>query len=262
MPIRVLHEPVIGLSRARNVAVSAAAGKYVAFLDDDVVPDSSWLENMLAGLERHRATVTGGAIHLRLEIDPPQWFGHEARQLLAELLYDGVDISSIGQDQYICGGNLLASGAIFRSIGGFSESFGRVGGLLRSSEELEWCRRVQAGGLGVAFVASARVEHVIPSRRLRLSFLTKRGYWQGRSDALLEHRHGRPREWQPRSNAQNLREVIRRLKTLLLSPNKNTRAAECIRLARELGYCLQYASHPNGQVSSTSQSRIAKYPHR
>jgi glucosyl-dolichyl phosphate glucuronosyltransferase len=240
-PLRVVHEPLVGLSRARNVAVAHASGEYVAFLDDDTVPERSWLAELHAGLHRHSASVAGGSIGLGVQGEPPRWFNCDHRRLLAELLYDGHDIPSIQESQYICGGNMITSVRIFEAIGGFLESFGRVGSVLRSSEELEWCRRLQAAGLTVSFIASARVTHIIGFDRLRLSYFLKRGYWQGRSDALLECRHGRPMEFGPRSNRQNIEKLTKRLKSVVVGGEAGTRAGECIALFRELGYCIQYA---------------------
>ena len=45
--IRYIYEPVKGLSQARNTGWQAAAGKYVAYLDDDAIARPRWLEKML-----------------------------------------------------------------------------------------------------------------------------------------------------------------------------------------------------------------------
>ena len=47
-PFRVLREPEVGLSAARNRGLKEACGDIVAFLDDDAVPRKGWLAALLA----------------------------------------------------------------------------------------------------------------------------------------------------------------------------------------------------------------------
>lgn len=239
--LQVVHEPRVGLSRAKNRGVAHARGEFVAFLDDDTVPEPSWLEMLLQGLSRHFAAVAGGAIELGIQGNTPGWLGMAHRQLLAELLWEGKDIPEIGRSRYICGGNMAASKRTFDVVGGFRESFGRVGGVLRSSEELEWCCRAQTAGFRITFVVSARVQHQVGPSRLTASYLLRRGFWQGRSDALLERRHGRPIEFGLRSNRRNVVELVKCGANLARARGGQARAAGLLALVRELGYCIQYA---------------------
>src|SRR5579863_4056039 len=52
LPIRYVHERRPGISHARNTGVAQAAGRYLAFLDDDEVADPHWLAPFLATLRR------------------------------------------------------------------------------------------------------------------------------------------------------------------------------------------------------------------
>jgi GT2 family glycosyltransferase len=47
--VRLITEPVPGLSRARNTGLLAATGNIVAFVDDDVVVDRDWLSVLVNG---------------------------------------------------------------------------------------------------------------------------------------------------------------------------------------------------------------------
>lgn len=49
VPVRYLAEPRPGLSWARNAGLAAAAGRIVAFLDDDERPDTHWLAELVRG---------------------------------------------------------------------------------------------------------------------------------------------------------------------------------------------------------------------
>jgi GT2 family glycosyltransferase len=59
--LRLIEEPVPGLSQARNAGLRQARGDIVAFTDDDVVVDPAWLKEIAAGFGRapKTACVTG-----------------------------------------------------------------------------------------------------------------------------------------------------------------------------------------------------------
>jgi len=83
-----LIEPEMGLSRARNRGLSASNSEVVAYLDDDALPDSNWLELIIEPFANPQvAVVTGDVIepelegkarnptsHTRLDKTKKQWF--------------------------------------------------------------------------------------------------------------------------------------------------------------------------------------------
>ena len=52
--VRYVREPKPGLDFARNSALAAATGDFVAFVDDDVVVDRGWLPGLVESSERER----------------------------------------------------------------------------------------------------------------------------------------------------------------------------------------------------------------
>ena len=46
--LRILREPELGLSLARNRGLAEAQGEVAVFLDDDAIPRRGWLESLLA----------------------------------------------------------------------------------------------------------------------------------------------------------------------------------------------------------------------
>ena len=55
--IKIVPFDTPNISAARNAGISVAAGEGIAFIDDDAVPEISWLTHLTAPL-----TVIGGAI--------------------------------------------------------------------------------------------------------------------------------------------------------------------------------------------------------
>ncbi len=74
--VEYLREPRPGLSHARNTAVAAAPGEVLAFTDDDVVADPSWLAEIARALRDHpdAAAVSGIIVPGELESDAQVWF--------------------------------------------------------------------------------------------------------------------------------------------------------------------------------------------
>lgn len=49
--VRVLRCPQANLSMSRNIGIAAAACEFVAFIDDDAVPEPAWLDELMAGFD-------------------------------------------------------------------------------------------------------------------------------------------------------------------------------------------------------------------
>ena len=52
--LRVVQEPRLGLSLARNLGLAEARGEVVAYLDDDAIPRPGWLGALLARISAAR----------------------------------------------------------------------------------------------------------------------------------------------------------------------------------------------------------------
>lgn len=60
LPLRLLRLPPVSLGRARNLAVAAAGGEAICFLDDDVTVPSGFFPAVRAALRRHPAAAALG----------------------------------------------------------------------------------------------------------------------------------------------------------------------------------------------------------
>lgn len=63
-----VEEPRRGLSYARNAGIAASQGEIIIAVDDDVVMDAGWLENLIAPFERSEVMIVAGNI-LPLELE-------------------------------------------------------------------------------------------------------------------------------------------------------------------------------------------------
>ena len=71
LPIVLAHEPLAGLSRARNRGLRAARGKLIVFTDDDVTVDGGWLNVYWAAYAARSDCFLGGPIRSQFDGRPP-----------------------------------------------------------------------------------------------------------------------------------------------------------------------------------------------
>lgn len=141
---RVVAEPTPGSYAARNAGVAASTGDVVAFLDADCVPDPRWLAEALAALEGH-GLAGGRVVPIRSE-HPTIW----ERYTNAVYLDQGEAIETQG---FAATANLVVRRAVFDATGGFDAT-------LRSSGDVEFCRRATSAGASLTYAPRAVVSHM------------------------------------------------------------------------------------------------------
>lgn len=183
-----------GLSGARNTGVLAAAGEYLAFLDDDATAREGWLTALLAPVRDDPSVrVVGGTA-------VPVWpaLARPASRLLpAELLWV-VGCSHRGlpttraEVRNVIGCSMLFERAAVIAAGGFDLETGRVGSTPLGCEETELCIRLrtQSPGSRIVLEPSAVVDHMVTAGRVTWRYLRQRSYREGVSKAIVARRHG------------------------------------------------------------------------
>jgi glycosyltransferase involved in cell wall biosynthesis len=201
LPVRAIAEPRIGLSHARNAAITEARGDYILWIDDDVLVDAEWL---VAYSDVFRAwpdaSFFGGPIVPLLEGAPPRWM--EAALPVIDNAYAALDLGDVPMPLTI---DTLPFGANFvvrtdeQRRHPFDPELGRRGSALFAGEEWAVLAGMLARGATGRWVPGARVHHVIPPERQSVRYL--RRYYLGNGMSLARTRgaanerllFGRPR---------------------------------------------------------------------
>lgn len=187
MNLRYLPEPEVGLNRARNTGLQAAAGQYVAYIDDDARAESIWLEALVQAFEKSSppAAAVGGRVWLDWHGQKPNWV---PERLLPYFTYvdHGDSAHSLHDDEYLVGANLAFEKSALRAIAGFDPKLDRQGTVLLSGGDTLAVEQLRRTGRNVCYEPAAVVWHsVLPSRKRR-GWLFTRLFWDGASQPLVD----------------------------------------------------------------------------
>jgi cellulose synthase/poly-beta-1,6-N-acetylglucosamine synthase-like glycosyltransferase len=186
-PVRVIEEPVAGISRARNAALAQASGEFVAFTDDDVVVDPLWLRELVAAfalsddVECVSGLVPSGELRTRVQAyfdDRVSWSRNLTRRIysLADPPGD-LPMFPFSVGEFGTGANFALRRSAALDLGGFDTAFG-VGTRTGGGEDLDMFTRVLLRGGTLVMQPSALVWHRhrsdLPALRLQA-----RGYGTG-----------------------------------------------------------------------------------
>lgn len=152
LDLTVFRQPNRGPGAARNTGASRAAGRWLAFTDDDCVPDRDWLAALTDRLRRaDPRTAVGGRTRSGHPDDPYA----EASRLLEGSRREQA-LAGTGGLEFLSTNNLAVPREAFHAAGGFDERF-------RNYEDVEFCHRWRRGGGRLVAEPAAIVRHFRPT---------------------------------------------------------------------------------------------------
>lgn len=166
-PVEILQGPAAGPAAARNAGWRATSEPWVVFLDDDVVPTSTWRRDLATDLDGARAAGSQGRIRVPLPAHrrPTDWERNvagleQARWATADMAYR--------RD-------------VLERVGGFDERFPRA-----YREDADLALRVMSAG-GRLVVGSRAIDHPVRPAPWWISVALQRG---NADDVLMRRIHG------------------------------------------------------------------------
>lgn len=175
--LRYCVEPRRGIPFARNKAISCAGENFdfIAFIDDDEVPQPSWLDQLLQVQSLYSADVVAGPVLPYFNESVPNWilkgkFFERCRYDTGHLLEGSAT------------NNVLISKEILQKLQPcFDERLALSGG-----SDWHFFRRVYLAGYKMVWANDALVSEWIPASRANLVWLLKRNYRLGITESFCE----------------------------------------------------------------------------
>jgi succinoglycan biosynthesis protein ExoM len=169
VPVRYCVEPVANIARARNAAVANASGSFIAFIDDDELPQPDWLLAMFRTVTTFRVTGVLGPVLARFQHEPAAWITKG---------------SFFDRPRYATGrritwpdartGNALLSRQAFEGLQPpFRTEFATAG------EDMDFFRRATDKGCTFVWCDEAPVFELVPPHRCTRRFLLRRALLRG-----------------------------------------------------------------------------------
>lgn len=146
--ISQLRQANAGPAAARNLGAASATGNFLAFTDDDCLPQPDWLTAMARALTAYPGCMVGGAT-VNANVGN---LCSATSQLIQDIVYRHYNVDP-ERARFLASNNLALAAAAFREIGGFDPGF-------RTAEDRELCDRWLAGGRRLIYYPPARVAHV------------------------------------------------------------------------------------------------------
>jgi len=174
---RWVHEPAIGLDRARNRGVAEAVGDIVAFVDDDCEVAPGWLDGLrVPFLDPSVGLVTGRVIPATLSSESQRWFelqysfdrGPRPSRFTR---FDWRPWYPLFPSALGTGCNMAFRRSALDTVGGFDENLD-MGSLIGGGGDLDMFARVLDAGYVAAYEPTAVVFHYhrASARALRRQF--------------------------------------------------------------------------------------------
>ncbi|MGD1923792.1 MAG: glycosyltransferase family 2 protein [Paracoccaceae bacterium] len=160
--IRYVHHAQPNICAARNHAVRASGGEVVAFIDDDAVPEQTWLAQLVGPFANPKLAAASGSVRdadgMSFEWQGG-WFDRSGEEDPLDdgsdnLCVSGLNQSKAGRFLALRGVNAAFRRAALLQVGGFDEA------IQYYLDETDMALRLADAGWDAAFVRHAEVHHL------------------------------------------------------------------------------------------------------
>ena len=161
--IKIGNCPCANLSMSRNIGIAMADSNYIAFIDDDAIPEPEWLTNIMKKFDSEDVAAVGGPVYNSYGIN------FQTRRIVSNRFGDSyskfkLPIHSFPHSFEFYG--VIGCNSIFRKdyvlkVGGFNEQYDYF------LDETELCSRLIDYGYRIEYSEDAFVHHKFSTSSIR-----------------------------------------------------------------------------------------------
>jgi succinoglycan biosynthesis protein ExoM len=171
--VKYCVEPQQSIALARNKAVQNATGDYIAFIDDDELPERNWLQSLFAACEKYGVDGVLGPVKPYFGDGVPRWI--VKGRFYDRPCYETGFVLAPGQTRT---GNVLLKEHVLRGTNSpFRPEF-------RSGEDVDFFRRAIEQRRVFIWCNEAVVYETVPPTRWKRKYLLRRALLRGACAAL------------------------------------------------------------------------------
>lgn len=171
--VKYCVEPRQSIALARNKAVQNATGNFIAFIDDDELPQRNWLQSLFAACEKYQVDGVLGPVKPSFECGVPRW-------IVRGKFYDRpcYETGFVLAYQQTRTGNVLLKEHVLRGTNSpFRHEF-------RSGEDVDFFRRAIEQRRVFIWCNEAVVYETVPPSRWKRMYLLRKALLRGACAAL------------------------------------------------------------------------------
>jgi GT2 family glycosyltransferase len=162
-------EPAANIAMVRNRAALASHGDFIAFIDDDELPDDDWLQQLVTTCRKYDADGVLGPVLPRFVESPPAW-----------LARSGIFDRPRHPTGHVLAGNETRSGNALLRRALFDDAENRFDPAYAGShEDRDFFMRMMAKGYRFVWCDEAVVHETEPAERMRRRYSLRRALRRG-----------------------------------------------------------------------------------